>query len=59
MSRVRDLDKVESVARMVALVLETHQKFTNVFPHELLLAICWEEIFWQNLPQDDNVPVAG
>ncbi len=52
-------DKVESVARMVELVLASHQKLTNVFPHELVLAICWEETFWQNLPQDENGPAVG
>lgn len=52
-------DQIDSVARMIGLVVTQHYFLLGVFPHELVLAICWEESFWQNIPQYGGGPAVG
>jgi len=57
--QISKLKVVESVPRMVALVLQNHTQALSTFSYELVLAICWEEHFWQNTRQDGNGPAVG
>ena len=58
-SQISRKDQVDSVSRMIYLVLTQHVTLLGVFSHELLLAICWEESFWQNSPQYGGGPAVG
>jgi Putative peptidoglycan binding domain len=48
-SRITRLDNVDSAFLMLALVNQFHTE--PPFSKELVLAICWEESFFQNIPQ--------
>jgi hypothetical protein len=50
-SRITRLENIDSAFVMLFLVNQFHTAQTNAFPKELVLAICWEESFFQNIPQ--------
>ncbi len=49
-ARIKTLDKIDSAFVMLFLVNQFHDQF-QVCSKELILAICWEESFFQNIPQ--------
>ncbi len=49
-ARITRLDTIDSAFVMVFLVNQFHDQF-RVCSKELILAICWEEGFFQNIPQ--------
>lgn len=53
------LTAIEPVSRMLALVIQNHTQELATFPHELVLALCWEENFWQNTRQEGGGPAVG
>lgn len=50
-SRLARLDNIDSVFVMLFLVNHFHTEQTQAFSRELILAICWEESFFQNIAQ--------
>ena len=50
-SRIQRLDNIDSAFLMLFLVKYVHTEQLQAFPKELILAICWEESFFQNIPQ--------
>ena len=50
-SRITRLNNIDSAFVMLSLVNIFHTEQTVVFPKELILAICWEESFFQNISQ--------
>jgi hypothetical protein len=48
-ARITRLDNIDSAFLMLALVNQFHTE--RPFSKELVLAICWEESFFQNIPQ--------
>lgn len=57
-ARIASLDKIDSAFSMLFLVNTFHTEQTQAFPKELILAICWEESFFQNISQVGG-PAAG
>ena len=57
-SRIKRLDNIDSAFAMLFLVNNAHTEQIQAFPKELILAICWEESFFQNIPQDGG-PAVG
>src|SRR5262245_27586004 len=57
-ARIARLDNIDSVFSMLFLVNTFHTEQTIAFPKELILAICWEESFFQNISQFGG-PAAG
>lgn len=49
--RIARLENIDSVYVMLYLVEMYHTEFPLVFSKELVLAICWEESFFQNVAQ--------
>jgi putative peptidoglycan binding protein len=49
-ARIRRTDKIDSAFVMLFLVNQFHDQL-QVCSKELILAICWEESFFQNIPQ--------
>ena len=49
-ARIKRLDKIDSAFVMLFLVNQFHDQL-QVCSKELILAICWEESFFQNIPQ--------
>lgn len=56
---IAKVDQVDSVSHMLYLVSTWHTAMIDVFPPELVLAICWEETHWQNIPQYGGGPAVG
>jgi hypothetical protein len=52
-------DSVWSFWSMVNLVASYHSQEVGAFPHTLVLAICWEESYFQNIPQYGGGPAVG
>jgi hypothetical protein len=50
-SRISRLEEIDSAFVMLFLVGTFHTEHTQVFSRELILAICWEESFFQNIAQ--------
>jgi hypothetical protein len=50
-SRIARLSDIDSAFVMLFLVDMFHTEQVPAFPKELILAICWEESFFQNIPQ--------
>jgi peptidoglycan hydrolase-like protein with peptidoglycan-binding domain len=50
-SRITRLNDIDSAFVMLFLVETCHTEQVTAFPRELILAICWEESFFQNIPQ--------
>lgn len=50
-SRIKRLDNIDSAFLMLFLANTSHTEELQAFPKELILAICWEESFFQNIPQ--------
>lgn len=50
-ARIHRLDNIDSAFVMLFLVNTFHTEQVQAFPKELILAICWEESFFQNIPQ--------
>ena len=50
-SRITRLNNIDSAFVMLALVNTFHTEQTLIFSKELILAICWEESFFQNISQ--------
>jgi Putative peptidoglycan binding domain len=50
-ARITRLDNIDSAFVMLFLVNQFHTEQLTAFPKELILAICWEESFFQNIPQ--------
>ncbi len=55
--RLKRLDNIDAASVMLSLVNQYHDQL-QAASKELILAICWEESFFQNIPQD-NGPAAG
>jgi hypothetical protein len=49
-ARIKRVDKIDSAFVMLFLVNQFHDQL-HVCSKELVLAICWEESFFQNIPQ--------
>jgi hypothetical protein len=49
--QIAKLDKIDSAFVMLFLVNTFHTEQTAAIPKELILAICWEESFFQNIKQ--------
>ena len=49
-ARIKRVDKIDSAFVMLFLVNQFHDQL-HVCSRELILAICWEESFFQNIPQ--------
>ena len=49
-ARIKRIDKMDSAFVMLFLVNQFHDQL-QVCSRELILAICWEESFFQNIPQ--------
>ena len=58
-TEIAKVDQVDSVSHMLYLVSTWHTAMTHIFPPELVLAICWEESRWQNIPQFGGGPAVG
>ena len=58
-TEIAKVDQVDSVSHMLYLVSTWHTAMTHIFPPELILAICWEESRWQNIPQFGGGPAVG
>jgi hypothetical protein len=57
--RISRLDNIDSAYVMLYLAnMYTATRYTTVFPKELILAICWEETYFQNIHQDGG-PAVG
>ena len=50
-ARITRLDNIDSAFVMLFLVNQFHTEQLAAFPRELILGICWEESFFQNIPQ--------
>jgi len=57
-SRINRLNNIDSAFVMLFLVNTFHTEQVQTFPKELILAICWEESFFQNIPQQGG-PAVG
>lgn len=57
-SRIAQLDNIDSAFVMLSLVNSFHTEQTGTFSKELILAICWEETFFQNIAQPGG-PAVG
>ena len=57
-SRITRLNQIDSAFVMLFLVNTVHTEQVQAFPKELILAICWEESFFQNIPQQGG-PAVG
>ena len=57
-SRITRLNNIDSAFVMLFLVNTAHTEQVQAFPKELILAICWEESFFQNIPQQGG-PAVG
>jgi len=57
--RITRLDNIDSAYVMLYLAnTYTTTKYSGVFPKELILAICWEETYFQNIRQEGG-PAVG
>src|SRR5262249_25145212 len=50
-ARISRLDNIDSAFVMLSLVNQFHTEHLDAFSRGLILAICWEESFFQNIPQ--------
>ena len=55
---INRLQNIDSMLVMVPLISSSHTEQRGAFPIELVLAICWEETFFQNIPQQGG-PAVG
>lgn len=57
--KISRMDQIDSVSHMVYLVSNNNTQGLGAFSPELILAICWEETYWQNIPQYGGGPAVG
>ncbi|MEY4562955.1 MAG: hypothetical protein RLZZ618_2232 [Pseudomonadota bacterium] len=50
-TRIDKMDKIDSAGTMMFLVNTFHTEHTTAFSPALIMAICWEESFFQNMRQ--------
>jgi len=57
--RIMRTEQIDSIFLMLHLVTSYHQNLIGIFPPELVLAICWEESYFQNISQYGGGPAVG